>query len=120
LEVFPATATCPSKPYAADVVRKWFLAREITRKSTGMNIDRKTPIGKAVDTSHGDDRPEVEGHRIMRDPLDRKMFGEDATVPESEPEVEGHRRLPPMDRKMFGEEAAVPEEDPEVEGHRRF
>jgi hypothetical protein len=87
-----------------------------------MNIDRKTPIGKAVDTSHDDDRPEVEGHRRVVNPLDRKTFGEEATIPESEPEVEGHRRVVnPLDRMTFGEEAAVPEEDPEVEGHmRRF
>jgi hypothetical protein len=85
-----------------------------------MNIDRKTPIGKAVDTSHDDDRPEVEGHKRLS-PMDRRSFGEEAAVHEEDPEVEGHRRAAyPLDRRSFGEEAAVHEEDPEVEGHRRF
>lgn len=89
-----------------------------------MNIDRKTPIGKAVDTSHDDDRPEVEGHgRKAFDPMDRRAFGEQAA--ESEPEVEGHRRLNPLDRKAFDAEQATPDEAPDddagsVEGIRRF
>lgn len=86
-----------------------------------MNIDRKTPIGKAVDTSHDDDRPEVAGHRQAGNPLERKTFGEEAAVHEEDPEVEGHRQAGnPLDRKTFGEEATVPESDPEVEGHRRI
>lgn len=55
-----------------------------------MNIDRKTPIGKAVPTEiEPDQEPEVEGHHSFPPPMhDVPKQGDD----DQGPEVEGHRR----------------------------
>jgi hypothetical protein len=79
-----------------------------------MNIDRQTPIGKAVESPLSeDDRPEVEGHRrIYRMQEDAQQTGSFETDNEST-EVEGHRHIHRM------QEDVQDAEDPEVEGHLR-
>ena len=93
-----------------------------------MNSDRKTPIGKAVDSSFtDDDRPEVEGHRgaRMNTPglQDRVFFKHEDVESSAGAEVEGHRGArmntpEPQDRVFFVDDEAGSTADAEVEGHR--
>jgi hypothetical protein len=91
-----------------------------------MNIDRKTPIRKAVDTSHEGDRPEVEGHGFLEPQTDDRVFGQESATPTTDTEVEGHGFLePPTDGYIRGQESAKPDDAPEddggpVEGIPRF
>lgn len=88
-----------------------------------MNIDRKTPIGKAVPTEiESDARPEVEGHfqaRMHDNDLGRILRQGEESVPEGEPEVEGHRSF--AARMLDVPEEEGDDQEPEVEGHiKRF
>jgi hypothetical protein len=88
-----------------------------------MNIDRKTPIGKAVQTDiEHDARPEVEGHvqaGLRDNNRDRIQRATEETSPEADAEVENHRSFSAQIHDV--PEGDGDDQEPEVEGHiKRF